>query len=311
VFSGDKRAAVAYRCFNGVGLASGDPVGDGASFEDAARRFVEHCDRHGWRPAVLGARDGRVEVWERAGLRALYLGDEAIIDVGSFTLEGRKIRNVRQSLVHARRAGITTEVRREGDLEPALRRTLRDIAERARQGAPERGFSMALGGVLDGSEPSCIVVIARDADGTPVGFQRYVPCRLGDVWSLDVMRREPDSPNGVNELMIVDLIEHARTHGVVQVSLNFAAFRGLIDPEEELSFGQAAGAWFIKKLSPHFKMESLQRFNEKFRPRWVPRYLMYRSLSDFAAVGIASLNAEQFVQKARAEELLEPIARGT
>jgi lysyl-tRNA synthetase class 2 len=162
---------------------------------------------------------------------------------------------------------------------------------------------MALGGVLNNDEPECVVIVARNRDGRPCGFQRYVPCRLGTVLSLDVMRRDPDdSPNGLNERMIVDLIAWAREHGIVEVSLNFAAFRGLIEAEE-LPLAHAAGAWFLKKIGPYFQMQSLHWFNKKFRPRWVPRYLMYRSVADFAAVGIASLTAEQLLSRGRAQEL--------
>src|SRR5207244_9962637 len=60
VFSSDRRAAIGYRYVSGVGLASGDPVGDPAAFEDAVARFLELCDSHGWRPAVYGTR------WDRA-----------------------------------------------------------------------------------------------------------------------------------------------------------------------------------------------------------------------------------------------------
>ncbi|MCA1830088.1 MAG: bifunctional lysylphosphatidylglycerol flippase/synthetase MprF [Actinomycetota bacterium] len=303
VFSADGRAAVAYRYFNGVGLASGDPIGEPSSFPSAVARFVAQCDDHGWRPAVLGARETHVPLWESAGLRSVYLGDEAIIDVPTFSLEGRKFRNVRQSASHTYSEGVTTEVVREGDIQESDRAILREVADRARKGAPERGFSMALGGILNGEEPDCTVIIARDANGRPCGFQRYVPCKLGRVLSLDVMRRDPtDSPNGLNERMIIDLIEWARAHDIVEVSLNFAAFRGLIEAED-LPLSRAAGAWFIKKIGPYFQMQSLHWFNKKFRPRWVPRFLMYRSVADFAAVGIASLSAEQLLSRERAQDL--------
>ena len=121
VFSPDGRAVVAYRYLNGVGLASGDPVGDPAAFQGAIDAFVDLCERSGWRPAVYGARVDRLPLYERAGLKSIYIGDEAIIDVLSFSLEGRKMRNVRQSVAHSARAGVATEVHREGQLDPTDR----------------------------------------------------------------------------------------------------------------------------------------------------------------------------------------------
>lgn len=308
-FSPDRRAAVAYRYLNGVGLASGDPVGDPVAFEGAIRSFVDHCEQSGWRPAVYGARFDRLSLYENVGLKSIYIGDEAIIDVPAFTLEGRKMRNVRQSVAHSTRAGVTTEVHREGDLDPTLRRALVGISDRHKAGAPERGFSMALDGLLTGKDPKTVLIVCRDAQGAPIAFQRYVPCRAGRGLSLDAMRRDTGVPGGVNERMIVDIVAWGSAHGVAEVSLNFAAFRNMLERDADLSKLQALSAWIIKKLPAYIQIDTLRKFNKKFRPRWVPRYAIYRSAIDIGAIGIAALNAEAmlpFQKRADVEELPEP-----
>jgi lysyl-tRNA synthetase class 2 len=297
VWSSDGRAAVAYRYVAGVGLASGDPVGDPASFRDAVTRFVAYCDARGWRPAFMGVRDDRLPLYEAAGLRAEYLGDEAIVAVDGFSLDGRAMRGVRQAVNRTVKAGITTEAVREGDLDDALHAALLDVAERGRDGAPERGFSMALDGLLSRRDADCLLVVARDADGRPFAFQRYAPCRAGRGLSLDAMRRDPDVdvPNGVNERLIVDTVAWAREHGVGEVSLNFAFCRALVDDDAAVTGPRRAQAWFVRRLSPWFQIESLLRFNAKFAPRWVPRHVVYRSLGDLPAVAAAAAGAEGFL----------------
>jgi lysyl-tRNA synthetase, class II len=311
VFSADGNAAVAYRYVNGVGLASGDPVGDLAAFDDALTRYLSRCERRGWRPAILGTRAELLPMYEAHGLRAHYLGDEAVIEVGTFGLDGRRMRPVRQACQRITNAGYTTEIQREGDLDESLRAELRAIADRARQGAPERGFSMALDGLLSGRDRDCVVVITRDASGTPVAFQRYVPCRAGRGLSLDAMRRERGGPNGVNERMIADLVTWAAAEGdIEEVSLNFAFFRAFLDEGACLSGFQSVEAWFVKRANPYFQIESLLRFNAKFHPTWQPRYLVYRSVGELASVGLAALSAESFLPFDRRPEIAGPdIAR--
>lgn len=302
VSSDDGRAAVAYRVVAGVGLASGDPVGAPDAFPDAIACFVALCDEHGWRPAFMGARGDRLPLYVAAGLRGEYLGDEAIVAVDGFSLEGRAMRGVRQAVNRTRNHGITTEILREGELDPALRSQLAGIAERGRAGAPERGFSMALDGLLSGRDGECVVVIARDADGTPFAFQRYVPCRGGAGLSLDAMRRDRVGPNGVNERLIVDAIDWARTHGIEDVSLNFAFCRALLDEDSHVTGARRAQVWMLRRLNPWFQIESLLRFNAKFAPRWVPRYLVYRSLGDLPVVAAAAASAEGFLPFDRSPE---------
>ncbi|AKL74173.1 hypothetical protein IMCC26256_111905 [Actinobacteria bacterium IMCC26256] len=311
VFSGDHRAAVAYRYINGVGLAAGDPVGDEASTGDAIRRFIARCDAHGWRPAAIAVRGDRLDYWIEEGMRTQYLGDEAVINVAEFKLDGRPMRPVRQAVSRTRRHGITTEIHLEGGLDPTLRRALRGISAKHLDGNPERGFSMALDGLLSGRDADCVIVVARDPSGEPFAFQRYVPCRDGRGLSLDAMRRDQVGPNGVNELMIVDAVEWARGKGIEEVSLNFAAFKGLIEPDADRDLRDVVTAWFVRRLDPYFQIGSLLSFNSKFLPRWVPRYLVYRAAGDFAPVSLAAASAEGFVPlDRRSDEELVGASKG-
>jgi lysyl-tRNA synthetase, class II len=306
VFSGDGSAAIAYRYVNGIGLASADPIGAPDAYPEAIARFIDRCDENGWRPASIGVRHDRLALWQAAGLRAHYLGDEAIVDAETFTLEGRAMRPVRQAANRTRNYGITTEILREGELSPDLRAALKAIAERHRNGEPERGFSMALDGLLSGRDPQCLVIVARDEDGVAIAFQRYVPCKNGHGLSIDAMRRDPVGPNGVNERMIVDVVLWAQANNVKEVSLNFAVFKGLIEEGADLKFVEAAQAWVVRRLNPYFQIESLLTFSAKFHPRWVPRYLVYRSAGDLVACGIAAASAEGFMPFGRKPTVPEP-----
>jgi lysyl-tRNA synthetase class 2 len=292
VFSPDRKAVVAYRYFGGVGLASGDPVGEPSSFEAAVEEFLRLCDEHGWRPAVLGVKADRLSIYEQHGLKPFYIGDEALIDVDAFTLEGRPMRRVRQFISQSRRLGLQVEILPQPDIDPDLRRALVGIAERWRGKQPERGFSMALDQLIEAHKVDAMVAVCRVPDGTPVAFQRYVRCRAGQALSLDAMRRDPDAPPGVNERMIVDMVDWAKANDVRVISLNFAAFREIIEDDASLTVPQSAQAWFLRRMDRFFQIKSLHQFNSKFRPRWVPRHIAYRQTSDLGPVFFAALSAE-------------------
>ncbi|USX53970.1 bifunctional lysylphosphatidylglycerol flippase/synthetase MprF [Lentzea sp. HUAS12] len=296
VFAPGADAALGFRYVRGVGLASGDPVGDPAAFPGALDEFLSLCERHGWRPAVVGVRSDHVPMYEALGWNTLYVGDEAVIDVNHFTLTGRRMRNARQAVSRSRNAGMTTALLREGDVDEALRAELLAVTSASRAGQPEFGFSMALGDLFSGEYPDCLVAVCRDRFGHAVAFQRYLPC--GEVaLSLDAMYRRPDAPNGATERLIADVVEWARSEHVVVLSLNFAAFRAVLDPAEK----QPGLRVVITRLLQHLdgalglQIDTLRVFNAKFAPRWVPRYLAYRSTGDLPAVGLAALAAEGFL----------------
>jgi lysyl-tRNA synthetase class 2 len=297
LFAPNRRAVVAFRHVRGVGLASGDPVGDPAAFPDAVREFQEVCARLGRRPAVIGVRFDRIPVYEALGWHTLYIGDEAVLDVASFTLDGRRMRNVRQAVGRTRHRDMTTELLREGDVDAALAEQLGAVATAARAGRPEFGFTMALGDLFAGEYPDSLVAVCRDRDGRAVAFQRYLPCARGAALSLDAMYRRPDTTNGVTERLIVDVVEWGRAHGVSVVSLNFAAFRALLDPSADRSRPREVTARLLHGVDGRLglQLDTLRRFNAKFAPRWVPRHLAYRSAADLPAIGLAALSAEGFL----------------
>lgn len=292
VFSVDGRAAVGYRVVFGVAVVGGDPIGDPRSYPDAVEQFTKRCAVLGWRPAVLGVRADLNDLWHRHGMKSVGIGDEVLLDIGEFSLASRRMRNVRQAVARTHNAGVTTRIAREGDLAPALRTELAEVSQRWLRGSKERGFSMILDGLLTGAHPDCVLVIASDRAGNVVGFQRYAPCRAGDALSLDTMRRDRNGPNGLNERMIVDLIEYGRANGIGLLSLNFAAFRALLDAGDGRRGLERVGYRAMHLLDPLIQVESLYLFNAKFRPSYRPRSVAFPSWVSIPLVAAAMLTLE-------------------
>lgn len=303
-FSPDHRAVIGYRVMFGIAVAGADPVGDPRSFPAAVEEFGTLASRNGWRIAVLGARADLVELWAAYAHLTIGYGDEVIVEPSGFSLAGRAMRNVRQAVQRSRNAGVTTEVVAEGDLTDHDRTALLALADGAIDGG-ERGFSMNLDGLLTGDREDPTIIVARDPGGRPVGFQRYLPSAHARRLSLDAMRRAKDSPNGLNERMIVDLLEHASSRHVAEVSLNFAAFRELLESADR-SVPERVGYRLVHLLDPLIAVESLYLFDRKFRPRYVPRSVIISSWWSLLPAAAALLLLE-FGRVKPPEEAPDPV----
>ena len=306
IWTPNKKAGIAYRVQGGVMLASGDPFGEYSLWKDAIDIFLEEARLHAWTPAVMGASDRGGEVWvEHAGMTAFDIGDEAIIKVKDFTLEGRPMANVRQMVNRIKRKGYVATTGRWADLDPSTQRELRSLAKKWRYGAPERGFSMALDRFGAAIDDECIITIARLGDEIK-GLLYFVPWST-DGLSLDRMQRERETDAGVNELLIVQTVEWARENKIENISLNFAAFRSLFERADKISAGPITRGTrnLIRFLSNFFQVESLYRFNAKFDPEWQTRYLVYPKATDVAKIGWAAIRAEQFIGSFRSKAIKE------
>jgi lysyl-tRNA synthetase class 2 len=306
VFSPSGKAAVCYRVVSGVMLASGDPVGDVEAWPGAIERFMDEAKAHSWTPAVMGCSETGGEVWTReTGLDALELGDEAVVDTADFSLAGRAMRNVRQMVRRIERNGYETRVRRIRDLGDQELERIRRAADDWRGTDTERGFSMALGRIGDAADGDCLVATAHKADdpagphGDLKAVLHFVPWGADGV-SLDLMRRDRAADPGMNELLIVAALQAAPKLGITRISLNFAMFRAALARGDKIGAGPVLRAWrgLLVFLSRWFQIESLYRFNAKFRPRWEPRFVVYRSSRDLPRIGFAAIQAEGFVNLA-------------
>ncbi len=295
VWSPSGKAAVAYRVVSGVALASGDPLGDPEAWPGAIRALLDLADAHAWVPAVMGCGEQGGTAYRRAGLTVLEIGDEAVVDAADFGLAGREMRSVRQAVARVERAGYRTTVRRVRDIPADERAQVSRVAATWRGGQTERGFSMALGRFGDPADDACVLVTAEQ-DGTLRALLHFVPWGA-DGLSLDLMRRDRTSENGLNELLIVRALQAAPELGVARLSLNFAVFRQALEQGERLGAGPVLRGWRSVLLfaSRWFQIESLYRFNAKFRPRWEPRYVCFPGSRDLPRVALAALEAEAFL----------------
>jgi len=297
IFGEDRRAFVAYAIQNGVLLLAGDPVGPRDALPGLLQQVREFADARGLKLGALGASEQLCPLYEELGLRAIYLGDEAVVELDSFSLEGRPIRKVRQSVTRLSKAGYQAELHELRGLDQETIEQAEEVVELGRQGAPERGFSMAMESLRGEHDHETLVVLARDEEGAIRGVLHFVPCYGRPAVSLSFMRRDPATPNGMTEFLVVRAIELLRERGLEELSLNFAAFaKWMHSPEKRLE--RLLGK-LIALGNPFFQIESLYRFNAKFFPRWEPRFLVYEGTFGLPRAGIAAMWAEGQLPKPR------------
>ncbi|MEU7121972.1 phosphatidylglycerol lysyltransferase domain-containing protein [Streptomyces zaomyceticus] len=302
VWSPSEKAAVTYRVVGGVSLASGDPIGDPEAWPGAIEPWLAEAREHGWIPAVMGASEEAGVIYARHGLDALELGDEAIVETDEFTLDGRAMRTVRQAFNRVKRAGYEVRIRRHEDIPAGEMAELLRKADDWRDGATERGFSMALGRLGDPEDGRCVMLECRDGgDGEGSGELRavlsFVPWGPKGL-SLDLMRRDRESENGLMEFMVIELLQRAEEIGITQVSLNFAMFRSVFERGSKLGAGPVLRMWrsLLSFFSRWWQIESLYRANAKYRPIWEPRFMLFEKSADLLRIGLAAGRAEGFLE---------------
>ncbi len=162
----------------------------------------------------------------------------------------------------------------------------------------EHGYWMTLSRLFDSRDTGLLLAVCFDPGGQPVAFNQYVPAPLVEGYSLDTMRRkpEPDAPRGLADFVLVETIRWMAEHGFRGLALNFAI------ASEEVADEDREGPWVSmdRTVLHHFndarQIESLGRFNKKYDPEWIPRYVITGPHFRGARRGLAIARAEAMDQ---------------
>ena len=283
------RAVIAYRVVHGVALALGDPIGPEEELEPVLQAFLAFCRRQDWPVALYQASVRMYCLCQERGLHAYKIGEEALIDVAHFTLQGKRGAPVRHAVARARRAGLSVQCWQGEALPQAVFAGMQRISAQwldARKIQTQMGFSM--GRFPADWSKDLLTVTAFDPEGEVEAFLTWTPLYAGNGWALDAMRRGNQTTPGTMELLIAHAIEWAQARGYTQMSLGLAPLAGLGQEVLATTFSAAEQE---KHALPSSLLErcaaslhrrgivlgayrSLYAFKAKFQPTWEARYLI-------------------------------------
>ncbi|MGH3887892.1 MAG: phosphatidylglycerol lysyltransferase domain-containing protein [Pseudonocardiaceae bacterium] len=105
LFAPDGEAFVGYAVVGTTAVALGEPIGREGSTRAATTVFVEFCALNGWTPVFHQVTPAGRGILADLGLKALKIGEEAIVELPSLRLEGRAYKSLRSALRRCERAG--------------------------------------------------------------------------------------------------------------------------------------------------------------------------------------------------------------
>ena len=283
-------SVVAFAVKGRVALALGDPIGSPEDAGRAIREFRDHCALNDWTPAFYQTLPDSLPAYRAAGFHALHIGDEGIVPLAGFSLEGKESKTLRGAVNRLSRGGfeaILHDPPLAGNLLEELRQVSGDWL--AMMHGAEKGFS--LGWFDDDYIRRSPVMAVHGPDGRAVAFANIIPEYQINETTIDLMRRRSDAPPGTMDFLFVRLLQWAAGRGYATFNLGLSPLAGV---------GLRGGAPAVERalhflyehLNQFYNFKGLHTFKEKFRPQWTPRYLIYTDFASLPAVALALFRAD-------------------
>lgn len=272
-WSPDGQSVVAFAVAGGVAVSCGEPVSAPAQRVAAVRHFGEVCRSRGLTPALYQAGTDLLPAARDLGFRALKIGEEAVLDLAGFSTQGKRRANVRHSATRAERDGVAVRFFDTGvDDEPILQQ-ITAISDTWLREHRLKELSFSMNGFSEQRLRTQRAVAAVDERGRVHAFITLLPTYADGGMALDLMRRAPEAVPGVMELLLARAAELLRAWGYSYFSLGVAPLAGVGGSENGLA-GRVL-AYLSRRFDGIYHYHSLQRFKDKFAPRWEDRYLLY------------------------------------
>ncbi|MEP7118355.1 MAG: bifunctional lysylphosphatidylglycerol flippase/synthetase MprF [Acidobacteriota bacterium] len=273
LFTDARDAFLMYGVQGRTWVVMGDPVGPASAVPELVRAFLERCDDFGGVPVFYQVGPGHMHHYADFGLTFAKLGEEAQVDLSTFTLAGSQGSRPRQAVRRLEKDGGTFRVVPATEV-PALMPQLRAVSDdwlRHKAGA-EKGFSL---GFFDETYLSAFPVGVVEQDGRIVAFSN-VWLGAGKVeLSLDLMRYAEHAPRGVMESLLVHLMLWGKGEGFTRFALGMAPLSGFEKGSPLASLWNKLGTLVYEHGEAVYSFQGLRAFKAKFNPEWEPRYLAY------------------------------------
>jgi phosphatidylglycerol lysyltransferase len=272
-------------------VALADPVGPVEEIEGVVRQFMALCQDNDWGLALYQTLPDFLAIYLRLGLKKMKIGDDAIVDLSTFNLDGKDMKKFRHQVNRMEKSGIRI-VRYEPPLYDEVLAQVRIVSNEWLQapGRRERGFT------LGKFEPEYVrstpLITAVDQQGKIQAFVNLVPSYCKGETTIDLMRYRTDAPNGIMDYLFAKVFLSLHELGFERFNLGMAPMAGFQE-KEEASLEEKAVHYFFQHLNFLFSYSGLRQFKAKFASFWEPRYVVYRHASDLPKLAIALIRLSE------------------
>ncbi len=279
---------ISYVVENRVALTLGGPIGPVEDISSAVKEFRSLCATNDWLPAFyLVSPD--VDMYKPDGFDMLTLGQEAIVDLSTFTLDGSENKTLRNSYNKMVRFGYHYDVVQP----PYSARMLRELDTISNEWLSSRGASemrFSLGWFDEAYLNTCPILIVRDREGFIEAFANVVTEFQAKEVAVDLMRHRGQVESGLMDFLFVSLFQWAKENGYATFNLGLSALSGVGEHSDDPTIERALN-YIYRNVSRLYNFRGLHTFKEKFHPIWSPRYLVYPNSASLPAISISILNA--------------------
>ena len=282
-------SVIGYALVGRNAMTLGDPIGPLDDQLPSIQAFKALCQKNDWQPMYYQTLPETLELYKSAGFDAICIGNEGIVNLETFTLEGKEGKPLRSPVNKLTIAGYKFIVH-QPPIPDSLLEELRAISNEwlTTMHGSEKRFS--LGWFDDDYVRNSPIGAVHTPEGWINAFANFVPEYQRNEITIDLMRRRQEIENGTMEFLFVSLFQWAKSQGYQGFNLGLSALSGVGEQANDPAIEKVMH-FIYENVNQFYNFKGLHSFKEKFHPAWSPRYLIYSGAANLAQAWLAVVQA--------------------
>jgi len=272
-FSESKKAFVAYRISGNFAVVLENPVAEDANeMKNCISEFDRYCYESGMKSIYYRIPEESLDIYKQLRKKNLFLGQEGVVDLTTFKLEGGAKKPMRNAINKVIDRGFKATIH-EAPVKDGILQKIKSVSDEWLNDM-ERTEIIFSQGMFDWAElKQQTIITVESPEEKIVAFLNVIPDFAKDEATYDLIRKTKDAPNGVMDFILVELFKYLRTQQITFVNLGFAPMSGLDDPH---TFPEKSMKFAYEKIRSFSHYKGLREYKEKFDPVWHNKYLIYQ-----------------------------------
>ncbi|MGR5985915.1 phosphatidylglycerol lysyltransferase domain-containing protein [Bacillus cytotoxicus] len=271
-FSSDGKALLLFSITGKRLVVLGDPIGDPTSFRTVLQEFLIEADRFGYICVFYQIESRWMSLYHDFGYNFFKLGEEAVVDLNTFTISGKKRAGLRATFNRFEREGYTFSIH-QPPFSDALYEELKKSIGRMAWRKKEKSFSL---GYFDREYINrAPIATLSDAEGKIIAFTTFMPVYQSGILSVDLMRYYPDAPSGIMDAIFIHLFQWAKENDYHSFNIGMAPLSN-VGLSAQSFWSERVAVAIFNNVRYTYSFSGLRHFKEKYKPVWSGKYLAFR-----------------------------------
>ncbi len=232
--------------------------------------FDRFCTENGFVSIYYRIPLQTINIYRSLGKKSFPLGEEAVVDLTTFTMEGGRMKSTRSAINRLTSEGFDVKIYNP-PIKEGLLQKLEMVSNNWLDEMNQKEIAFTQG-VFDRTilkEQTIITV--EDPEERVHAFLNLIPDYAPGEATYDLIRKINAAPNGVLDMLMARTLLYLKDQGYKSVNLGLAPLSGI--EGENIAEKTVRYAYENLRAFGHFK--GLRKYKEKFFPRWEKKFLVY------------------------------------